>query len=264
MSGPELSVVVPVFNEAAGIAASVGRLSDYLDRRQVAWELVVVDDGSADETVAVVRELTARDQRIRMVLGGRRGKGAAVRRGMMEATGSWRFMADADLSMPADNIGRFFSTLQDSSPAPHILIGSREAVGALRIGEPWVRHVAGRLFNLVVRAVGVPGLQDTQCGFKMFSAEAARALFPHTTIDGFAFDVELLFLARRAGFRVREVGIEWHCRVAGRVSAWRGAAAFADILRVRWNGWRGRYQDVPSPAMHDQPRVVAAVSRSSQ
>ena len=250
MTRPLLSVVVPVFNEQAGIAATVASLTEYLDQGPIVWELIVVDDGSTDRTAAIVRELAAGDARIRLVLGGRRGKGAAVRRGMLEATGSWRFMADADLSMPADNIGRFFTALRESSPAPHILIGSREAPGALRVGEPWQRHAAGRVFNLMVQAVGVPGLHDTQCGFKMFSAESVQALFPQSTIDGFAFDVELLFLARRAGYSLREVGIEWHCRVESRVSLWRGAAAFADILRVRWNGWRGRYDGVPSPAAH--------------
>jgi hypothetical protein len=168
---------------------------------------------------------------------------------MLEAIGAWRFMADADLSMPPDNIGRFFAVLRES-PSTDILIGSREAIGSRRIGEPWRRHAAGRLFNYLAQALGVPGIRDTQCGFKMFSAEAARALFPQTTIDGFAFDVELLFLARRSGFRIKEVGIEWHCRVDSRVSLWRGIAAFGDIVRVRWNAWRGRYERGGSPGSH--------------
>jgi hypothetical protein len=129
-----------------------------------------------------------------------------------------------------------------------VLIGSREAPGSERVGEPWRRHVVGRAFNLLVQAVVLPGIQDTQCGFKLFSAEAATALFPRTTIAGFAFDVEVLTLARLAGYGVREVGIEWHCRPDSRVSAWRGAAAFADILRVRWNSWTGRYRGIPAPA----------------
>jgi dolichyl-phosphate beta-glucosyltransferase len=239
---PELSVVIPAFNEAASIAASLSRLRDYLDRERLAWEIIVVDDGSTDTTPAAVRAVAASDPRIRVTLAGHRGKGAAVRRGMMEATGAWRFMADADLSMPADNIARFFAAQREMSPRPHIVIGSREAPGARRIGEPWQRHVAGRLFNYLVQAIGVPGLRDTQCGFKMFSAESARALFPQTTIDGFAFDVEVLFLARQSGFVVREVGIDWHCRLDSRVSLWRGIAAFADIVRVRWNAWRGKYE----------------------
>jgi len=243
MNSVQLSIIVPAFNEAANIEATVNRLRTYLESEPLSWEIIVVDDGSGDETAGVVRALAARDPRVRVTVGARQGKGAAVKRGMLEAVGAWRFMADADLSMPPENIGRFFAALRDA-PATDILIGSREALGAQRVGEPWRRHAAGRLFNYVAQAVGVPGIRDTQCGFKMFSADAARALFPQTTIDGFAFDVELLFLARRFGFTVREVGIEWHCRVDSRVSLWRGVVAFGDILRVRWNALRGSYESV--------------------
>ena len=245
---PLFSVIVPVYNEAAGIATTVDRLSRYLGSTPLSWEIVVVDDGSADTTGAIVEALAAADGHVRLVRGGRHGKGAAVRRGMLEAVGTWRFMADADLSMPPENIARFFGALKRADPAPHVLIGSREAPGAARVGEPWRRHVVGRAFNLLVQMVVLPGIQDTQCGFKLFSAEAVTALFPRTTIDGFAFDVEVLTLARRAGYGVREIGIEWHCRPDSRVSLWRGAAAFADILRVRWNTWTGRYQGIPAPA----------------
>jgi len=248
VTSPAFSVVVPVYNEAAGIADTVQRLTRYLAGTALSWEIVIVDDGSADATAATVESLAASDPRVRLVRGGRHGKGAAVRRGMLEASGAWRFMADADLSMPPANIGRFFTVLKGAPPVPHVLIGSREAPGSERVGEPWRRHVVGRAFNLLVQAVVLPGIQDTQCGFKLFSAEAAAALFPRTTIDGFAFDVEVLALARRSGYGVREVGIEWHCRPDSRVSAWRGAAAFADILRVRWNAWTGRYRGIPAPA----------------
>jgi len=247
-AAPAFSVVVPAYNEAAGIADTVQRLTRYLAGTAFSWEIVIVDDGSADATVATVEALAAADSRIRLVRGGRHGKGAAVRRGMLEASGAWRFMADADLSMPPGNIARFVAELKGAEPAPHVLIGSREAPGSERVGEPWRRHVVGRAFNLLVQAVVLPGIQDTQCGFKLFSAEAATALFPRTTIAGFAFDVEVLTLARLAGYGVREVGIEWHCRPDSRVSGWRGAAAFADILRVRWNGWTGRYRGIPAPA----------------
>jgi glycosyltransferase involved in cell wall biosynthesis len=245
---PLFSVVVPAYNEAAGIAATVGRLSRYLEDTPLSWEIIVVDDGSADATAATVEALAAAHAHVHLVRGGRHGKGAAVRRGMLEAAGTWRFMADADLSMPPENIGRFLAALKSAQPTPHVLIGSREAPGAERVGEPWRRHVVGRAFNLLVQMVVLPGIQDTQCGFKLFSAEAVTALFPRTTIDGFAFDVEVLTLARHAGYGVREVGIEWHCRPDSRVSVWRGAAAFADILRVRWNAWSGRYRGIPAPA----------------
>jgi len=216
-----------------------------LDETALDWELVVADDGSEDDTRTVVEELARRDGRVRLVGGPHRGKGAAVRRGMLDARGAWRFMADADLSMPPDNLHRFLAVTR-RTVVPDVAIGSREAPGSQWIGEPWRRHVFGRAFNILVRLLAVPGVQDTQCGFKLFSAEAAEALFPHARIQGFAFDVEMLFLARRAGFDVREVGITWYCRVESRVTARRGAAAFVDILLVRWNAWRGRYSGLRS------------------
>jgi dolichyl-phosphate beta-glucosyltransferase len=257
---PALSIVVPAFNEEKTIADCVARWSNCLDARQLSWELVVVDDGSHDRTVAVVRELAAGDARVRVIQDTHHGKGAAVRRGMLAARGTWRFLSDADLSMPPDNICRFFAALRSASPPAQVAIGSRETSGAQRIGEPWQRHVVGRIFNLIVQTVALPGIRDTQCGFKLLSGEAVHALFPHATIDGFAFDVELLFLARRAGFGVREVGIEWHARADSRVSVWRGTTAFADVLRVRWNAWRGVYRglacaaaQVAIPTLNDVP-----------
>lgn len=180
------------------------------------------------------------ETRICLVTGARAGKGAAVRRGMLGARGAWRFMADADLAMPLDNLDRFLSLVNCASP-PEVLIGSREAPGAQRRGEHWLRYLIGRVFNGYVRALVLPGIVDTQCGFKLFSAAAAEDLFRRVTVGGFAFDVELLVLARRAGYEIREVGIVWHGRTDSRVAVTRGAAAFGDVLRVRWNAWTGKY-----------------------
>ena len=237
---PGLSIVVPAFNEEGSIGRSVRDLRAYLDRLDLAWEIVVVDDGSSDGTGAEVEQFAAVDPRIRIIRGGRAGKGAAVRRGMLEARGAWRFMADADLAMPPDNLDRFLRVVS-VTPAPDIVIGSREAAGSRRVGEHWLRYSIGRAFNAYVRLLVLPGMMDTQCGFKLFSAAAADVLFRHLTIDGFAFDVELLVMARRAGYEIREAGIEWHGRADSRVAASRGAGAFGDVLRIRWNIWAGRY-----------------------
>ena len=248
MGQPVLSIVVPVYNEQDGIGDCVDRLRQYLDSTRMPWEIVVVDDGSTDGTVHRAQALAAQDPRVRLHRALHRGKGAAVRQGMLAASGAWRFMADADLSMPPEQIGRFLQSLRDRASALHVVIGSREAPGARRVGEPWRRHAVGRAFNWLVQALLLPGVQDSQCGFKLFSAAAVNAVFPHTTIDGFAIDVEVLLLSRKAGFRVREVGIEWHCRHDSRVSVWRGAAAFLEVLRVRWTAWTGGYRGVgPSP-----------------
>ena len=234
---PYLSVVVPVLNEEGCIASFIDRMRAELSARAPSWEIVVVDDGSTDRTREIVEAHVRADERVRLIAGPHRGKGGALREGMLAASGAWRFMADADLAMPPGNLQR---VLDGAAAGGDAIIGSREAPGSRRVGEPWPRHVIGRAFNRLVRLLAVPGIEDTQCGFKLFSARAVEAIFPRLTVAGFAFDVEVLFLARRAGIDVREVGIEWHARGDSRVAVGRGAAAFADILRIRWR-WRNRF-----------------------
>ena len=238
---PVLSVVVPTLNEERCIEAFLERVSRYLESRTLSWEIVVVDDGSGDATVRLVELWIRRDPRVRLLRQAHGGKGSAVRRGMLEARGSWRFMTDADLSVAPDTWNRLLDRLREPGAAD-LIMGSREAAGACRIGEPFARRVIGRVFNRVVQLVAVPGILDTQCGFKLFSAAAVVGLFPHLTIKGFAFDVEILFLARHGGFVIHEVGVVWVCRRDSRVSLGRGAAAFADVVRIRWRYMRGRYR----------------------
>jgi dolichyl-phosphate beta-glucosyltransferase len=244
-AAPDLSVVVPAYNEETAIGPCLDALRDHLDRLRLSWEVVVVDDGSSDGTGAVVAQHAAADPRVRLIRGGRAGKGGAIRRGALAARGAWMFMADADLAMPLDNLDRFLRSVSGVT-APHVVIGSREGPGAQRVGEHPARHAIGRIFNRWVRLLVLPGLVDTQCGFKLFSATAAEALFPRLTIDGFAFDVELLVLARRAGFQIQETGIVWRGRPDSRVAVGRGAAAFGDVLRIWWNARTGRYGPVVS------------------
>lgn len=235
-AAPFLSVVVPALNEEDSIGAFIERMRTELSGLVPSWEIVVVDDGSRDRTASIVADEAARDGRVRLISGPHRGKGAALRQGLLAATGEWRFMADADLAMPPDNLARFLEAI-DGPDRPQIVIGSREAPGSERIGESAARHVIGRLFNWTVRLFALPGIHDTQCGFKLFSRTAVEMLFTRLTVQGFAMDVELLFLARRAGLAPREVGIIWHGRKDSRVAVGRGAEAFLDILRMRWR-WR--------------------------
>lgn len=237
---PFLSVVVPAYNEEPRIASCLARLRDVLPTLVPDWELVVADDGSRDRTREIVSSIAASDPRVRLLALPHKGKGEAVRQGLLQARGAWRFMADADLAMPPDNLRRFLTYAADDS-RPAIVIGSREAPGSERIDEPALRHVIGRVFNWVVRLFAVRGISDTQCGFKLFSATAVTTICPYATIDGFAFDVELLALARRAGIPIHEVGIVWHGRQDSRVAVARGAAAFVDVLRIRWRLFRGAY-----------------------
>jgi dolichyl-phosphate beta-glucosyltransferase len=246
LSRPFLSIVVPAYNEETRIGPCIDRLRTALPALVPSWEILVADDGSRDRTREVVSALAAEDDRVRLLALPHRGKGEAVKRGLLEARGEWRFMADADLATPPDNLPRFLEHTSDSRTA--LVIGSREAPGAQRLDEPWIRHVIGRAFNWFVRACIVSGISDTQCGFKLLSADAVEAICPYLTIDGFAFDVEMLALADRAGLTIREVGVTWDGDQESRVAFGGGAKAFVDVLRIRWRLWRGAYSTQPRPA----------------
>jgi glycosyltransferase involved in cell wall biosynthesis len=239
MGAPFLSVVIPAFNEEARIAATIPEVLTALERFGVEFELIVVDDGSTDQTASLVARAARVDSRVTLVPAAHAGKGAAVRRGMLAARGAWRFLADADLSMPMSELTRFLAAAESGDA--DILAGSREAEGARRIGEPWVRHAIGRVFNWMVKVVVVRGIDDTQCGFKLFSARAAQALFPLQRLDGFGFDVEILFLARRAGLVIREIPITWVFGRESKVNLASGGRGFVDLAAVRWNQLRGLY-----------------------
>tara|TARA_Y100001936_G_C16080899_1_gene677716 strand:+ start:1086 stop:1595 length:510 start_codon:yes stop_codon:yes gene_type:complete len=163
---------------------------------------------------------------------------------MAEAAGKWRFLCDADLSMPADNLGRFFGEQNPNRPKFDISIGSREAPGAQRFNEPLSRHVKGRLFNYAVKVLALRGVEDTQCGFKMFSAESVEKLFPHQSLDGWAFDVELLVMAKNAGFSVGEIPIDWYYGEGSKMTLTKGLTAVLDVARVGLNNMLRRYKGV--------------------
>ena len=238
MRPPVLSVVVPAFNESARILRTINDIREEMGRLGGDAELIVVDDGSLDETAAIVADIARSDARVKLIRAAHAGKGAAVRRGMLEARGTWRFLADADLSMPIAELKLFLdAAAQDCD----VIVGSREALSARRIGEPWTRHVIGRVFNWAAKLLVLRGIEDTQCGFKLFSARAAQVLFPLQQLEGFGFDVEILFLARRAGLVIREIPITWVYRAESKVTVMSGARAFVDLFAVRWYQLRGAY-----------------------
>ncbi len=241
MASPFLSVVVPAYNEALRLPHTLGRCVAFLESWNETWEIIVVDDGSSDDTAAIVERLHGRDERIRLLRADHGGKGSAVRTGMLSAQGRWRLFADADLSMDLSELPKFFEQPTD------VAIASREAAGAERIGEPLTRHLVGRLFNLCVRALVVPGIHDTQCGYKLFTDSATRTLFSASRVDGFAFDVELIFLARRAGLRIREVPIVWRHKPGTRVKMQTGLAAFRQLLQIRRHALVGDYDNLLAP-----------------
>jgi glycosyltransferase involved in cell wall biosynthesis len=258
MRPPFLSVVVPAFNEEERIGQTVGDVIAVVDRLSLDAELIVVDDGSSDRTAAIVEDAARREPRLKLIRAPHAGKGAAVRRGMLEARGQCRFLADADLAMPVSEVTRFLDAAR--THADDVVIGSREATGARRVGEPWRRHFIGRIFNWIVKLFVLRGINDTQCGFKLFSERAAEALFPLQRLDGFGFDVEILFLARRAGFGIREIPVTWIYGRESKVGLASGARGFVDILTVRWNQLRGAYP----PRAAIASRGAAAPSREDR
>jgi glycosyltransferase involved in cell wall biosynthesis len=205
----DLSIVVPAFNEEHRLPPTLDRLHAYLSTQPMRWEIVVVDDGSRDQTCAVVEAHMARMPNLRLVRQTpNRGKGAAVRLGMLAAHGQIRVMSDADGSMSPDQLPRLLAPILAGTA--EISIGSRYAEGARsNIHQPRYRVLWSRLANKVIQRSLVPGVNDTQCGFKAFTAETARDLFSRGQIDGWAFDLEILALARRAGYAIAEVGVEW-------------------------------------------------------
>ena len=258
MRAPFLSVVIPAFNEEARIAQTLREVLAAFDRLALDADVLVVDDGSGDRTAAIVEDAVQRDPRVRLVRAAHAGKGAAVRRGMLEARGAWRFLADADLAMPISELPHFLDVSRTA--ADDILVGSREARGATRVAEPWRRHVIGRVFNWMVKLLVLRGIDDTQCGFKLFSGRAAATLFPLQRLDGFGFDVEILFLARRAGFGIREIPVTWIYGHESKVGLVSGARGFLEILAVRWHQLRGAYP----PRAAVAPTPAAAASREDR
>jgi dolichyl-phosphate beta-glucosyltransferase len=237
---PFLSIVIPAYNEEPRIIRTLGQVVRYLNSCDYQWEIVVADDGSTDATAHLVDGFASHHSNIRVLRLPHRGKGWAVKNGMLKASGEYRFLCDADLSMPIEQVQRF---LPPELNEADIAVGSREAPTSRRIGEPWRRHLMGRSYNWLVRALAVPDLNDTQCGFKCFRASVVPELFGKQTLDGFAFDVEILFLAIKEGMIIREVGIDWHYRERSKVSPVKDSIAMTrDLLKIRWRYIRGRYK----------------------
>jgi glycosyltransferase involved in cell wall biosynthesis len=237
---PFLSLIIPAYNEEHRLPETLDRVVEFLDTRPYTWEILVVNNNSTDNTSQVISEYAERFPALLGLDEKRRGKGSAVQTGMLEARGEYRFMCDADLSMPIRELTRFLPPLLTDF---EIAIASREAPGAVRYGEPHYRHLGGRLINYLIRLLVLPGLHDTQCGFKCFTREAARDLFSHQTLEGWSFDIEILTVARQRGYRVEEIPIPWYYNEDSKVNAVKDAALMIrDILKIRRNLRNGVYE----------------------
>lgn len=236
---PDVSFVIPAFNEAHRLPESLSRLRAYLDQRPLSYEVIVVNDGSTDDTSTVIERWAEQWPAVRNIDGAHCGKGGAVRAGVLAATGAYIAFADADFSMPPEQFDRF------SLGAPgdiDVAIGSREAPGARRYDEPAYRHIMGRVFNALVRTMLLPGIQDSQCGFKCMRREVAVDLCRHQTISGWGFDVELLYIGRLHGYSIREIPISWYYVPGSRIRPIRDTLTMArDVLTIYLNGRLHRY-----------------------
>lgn len=239
--GLSLSIIVPAYNEELRLPATLERISAYAKQaRWTDYEVLVVDDGSKDGTIGIAEGMAHAEPAIRVIRNpGNRGKGYAVKHGMMEASGDWRLFSDADLSTPIEEIEKLFAA---ASGGADVVIGSR-ALNRTLVGvhQSGFREAAGKLFNLMMRSVlGLP-FRDTQCGFKLYSAAAAKQVFPRQQLERFGFDAEALFIARLKGFGIAEVPVRWNNVEGTKVSLWNGAQPFLDLFTIRLNQLAGKY-----------------------
>jgi len=231
--GVDVTIVIPAYNEEARLPASLGAIAAYVAARPSAprIEVLVVDDGSSDATGPRAEDAARRHAlSLRVVrLPANRGKGAAVRAGCLEAAGGLVLVSDADFSTP------IYEWEKLAAAAVPVAIGSRALDEALvKERQPYFRQAMGKLFNRLVRLVAVPGIRDTQCGFKLFTREAAREIFSRARVNRFAWDVEALLLARRLGYEIAEVPVLWFNSADSRVTLLGGAQAYWDVLRIRF------------------------------
>ena len=243
MSSLFLSIIIPAHNEELRLPRTLRQVFEFLEKQNYAAEVVVVENGSSDRTLELAREFASRQPNLVVLREERAGKGNAVRRGVLEANGEYRFICDADLSMPIEELIKFMPPVLTGFD---VAIASREAPGAVRYNEPPYRHWGGRAINLIIRMLILPGLNDTQCGFKCFRAEAAQKLFGQQTLGGWSFDIEILYLARKKYMNIREVPIHWYFGADSKVNAVRDALRMiGDIFRIHLHALRGGYDLTP-------------------
>lgn len=240
MSLPHLSVVVPAYDEEARIGPSLQRLAEYYDAQPYPWDVTVVSDGSKDGTNKVVEEFAATHPKFKLLAyAPNRGKGYAVRRGILEAEGDIVLFCDADLATPQEETEKLLEHMRDGAD---VAIGSRPLKESnLEIRQPWYREQLGRAFNKAVQMLAIKGIDDTQCGFKMFTREAAQDIFKRCTLDGFSFDFEALMIARDLGYRIDEVPIRWAHQEGSKVVLLRdGPRMLRDLVKLRLRGKKAR------------------------
>jgi dolichyl-phosphate beta-glucosyltransferase len=235
----KLSIVIPMYNEEYRISKTLYKIISYLDKEKYDYEIILVDDGSKDQTLNVIRKLT--NDRIRIISNTKNnGKGYVVRQGIMAAKKEWILFSDADLSTPIEEL----ETIKNYIHSHDVVIGSRALKDSnILVYQPFYRAWSGKIFNLIVKLLAVRGIQDTQCGFKIFSKDAAQKIFSKQRLNGFGFDVEVLYLARKYGYKIKEVPVTWIDDANTKVGLFKDSIRmFADILAIRLNNLKGKYK----------------------
>jgi glycosyltransferase involved in cell wall biosynthesis len=239
LAAPFLSIIIPAYNEESRLPNTLEQVYTFLEKQTYTAEVLVIENGSQDRTFEVAQAFAGQHPLVSVLQEKERGKGNAVRRGMLEARGEYRFMCDADLSMPVDEINCFLPPALNNFD---IVIGSREAPGAVRYNEPQYRHLGGRAVNTIIRLLALPGLNDTQCGFKCFRAPVAEDLFRRQTLTGWSFDIELLYMARKRGYTIVELPIHWYFNPESKLNVVRDAIKMVmDILTIHYKNLKGVY-----------------------
>ena len=239
------SIVIPAYNESRRIVPTLNRVLSYVAEQGWDAEIIVVNDGSQDDTADLIRGFVERNPIMRLLENpGNRGKGYSVRNGMLHARGEMLLFSDADLSSPIEEAPKLFRAIADGAD---VAIGSRWLRAELQTGrQPLYRQLFGRMFNLILRVVLGLNFKDTQCGFKAFNRRAAQTIFPQQRIERWGFDPELIFLARRAGLKVVEIPVQWAHDEKSKISPLRdGLRMFLEVLKIRWNSISGKYRAVP-------------------
>jgi glycosyltransferase involved in cell wall biosynthesis len=238
-----ISIIVPAYNEETRLPETIRAMENYFRGHPWAfYEILIVDDGSKDKTAAVAADFAKSNPHIRVLRNpGNRGKGYSVRNGMFKARGEWRLFSDADLSTPIDELDKLWSAAERESA--DVAIGSRALDPSLiGIHQPGFRESAGRVFNVAMRlTIGLP-IKDTQCGFKLFRGSLVDEIFHRQTLEGFGFDVEVLFIAQRLGYKIVEVPVRWNHAEGSKVGMLTGLRAFLELAEIRANSLRGRYR----------------------
>jgi glycosyltransferase involved in cell wall biosynthesis len=238
-----LSIIIPAYNECSRLPGSLERVMDYMKGAGwEQWEIIVVDDGSTDGTGEVAEAAHQANARVRVLRNpGNRGKGYAVRHGMLDSKMDWRLLTDADLSAPIAELEKLWNAVKDG--VAEIAIGSRALDRSLiGVHQPGFRETAGKMFNFVMQIFIGLHIRDTQCGFKLFRGDAAIAVFERQRIERFGFDVEALFVARKLGFRIAEIPVRWNHVDGSKVGMLTGAQSFVDLAKIRWYQIVGKYQ----------------------